>query len=196
MVLPFWSSSERAQTMRVSGDTVTLTFAQEHVLLNAPSNDPILVSVANQFGGDSASLSGKVGAPPNLARTDFATVTNVSSFPGPISDAFLIPVLDAYRVWDRIREAFNLDSTVIDGLAVYSNFLSLGVPSSIVGNAGKDNVAPGGSSSKLRELNIMNMHAIRELWNARDDFASQVLLHEWGHHWLYWPEVEAMTRAS
>ncbi|MCM2315188.1 MAG: hypothetical protein NDJ92_08560 [Thermoanaerobaculia bacterium] len=194
----FFAASGPTPLMKVEGDTITITFAQEYALLTGPSDGVLRVAFANEKGGDTADLVGRIDVAPRPARTDFAAVGTVESFPGPISDAFIVPSSNVFSVWRRVQEQFDLDPEEIDGLAVYQNFLTLGVPVSSVGNAGVDHISIGSSISSTlpREPNLMDMHTIRELWNSSDDNAMLVLLHEFGHRWLFFIEHEANGNVS
>ena len=187
---PYLSVNGQTSLMRVEGDSITLTLAQEYALLQSPSDHQLTVSLANERGGDSMSLAGRIETAPRPARTDFAKVGTVASFPGPISDTFTRSVSNAFAVWEKARTFFNLDPGSIDGFAVYQNFSTIGVPAASVGNAGVDNIAIGSSISSTlpREPNVMDMHAIRDLWNASDENAASLLLHEFGHRWLFFIE--------
>lgn len=176
--------------LTVEGDTITVTLAQESALRNAPSDQPLNISLANERGGDTAAIDARIDLPEVPFRTDFGALTSVDVLEGPISDAFTVTSSNVFAAWERVRSAFDLDPAQIDGVAVFQNFQTLGVPVASVGNAGVDHISIGTSiSSELpREPNIFDMHTIRELWNSNDVSVGAIMLHEWGHRWMFFIE--------
>lgn len=97
---------------------------------------------------------------------------------GPIEESFTLGILNPDVVWHRVFTAFGLDTTKIDGVAIYQNFytdiiLYAGAYST-GGNPGVDGIVVGtrSASARLRSPALLHMNAIRYRYNAteRDAF--------------------------
>jgi hypothetical protein len=142
-------------------------------------------------GTDTATFHASLDAPSRSVRTDFASATSVSSFSGPIQDAFVLPPVDPMKAWTRLRDELQLDPATIDGVAVYEDMDSLNdfaSPATYPGNAGADGISsdPTMSSQLPHAPAVMGLGRILQTSNASDFYTSFLLLHELGHHWLFW----------
>lgn len=189
--VPSWGSSEPSPAMRVDGDTITLTVAQEQWLAAGTTDSDLVVATFWKNFADSASVRAKIDAPQQQARTSFGGITSNTVMPGPIEESFTLPILNPSAVWSSVRSAFGVDPKVIDGLAIYQNFytdliLYAGAYST-GGNPGVDNIVRGtrSSSTKDRSPALLHMNTIRYSSNSEEKRAAFVLMHELGHRWLH-----------
>lgn len=194
LMLPSWVAIGPTPAMRVEDNTITITFAQEH-LFTELDGEVELALFTGTTAGDQARFSARVDRPQQPLRTDFGAAPSVASFAGPITDAFTIPRFDIDAAWERVRIALQLEPAEIDAVAFYENFYTDSVFSSgayaTQGNAGVDGItmAPTPPSSKPRSPNLMQMGTIRHGFNNIDAFAMQVLMHELGHRWGFGVQV-------
>jgi hypothetical protein len=187
----------------VLGDTVTFTVAQEMLLTKASTEDDVSFSSSYAGGGDLAVVHAVIAAASGGVRTDFGMATAARTLTGPILETFTLPVLNLGGVFQRVQEAFAVDPTQIDAVAVYQTF-----PTDIVyyagaystgGNPGVDNIEISGvrsRSSQPRTPALLHMNTIRYGHNAMDKGAAFVLMHEFGHRWLQWVRVIESGQAS
>jgi hypothetical protein len=108
----------------------------------------------------------------------------------PIYEAFTIPGLRAYSVYDAFRQIFG--DPPIDGLPIYQNFhtdiIFYAGAYSTVGNAGADGIGTG-SSADPKSPALLHMNALGYGWNSWPEGRGMVLSHEFGHHWLYFVQI-------
>ncbi|MBV8517935.1 MAG: hypothetical protein JO197_11095 [Acidobacteria bacterium] len=174
---------------RIEGNHIVLLLDAKR-FETAFSGDLTLI-LARNTGNDTVTFHASFDAPSRSIRTDFANTPSVSSFSGPIQDAFVLSPLDPMKVWTRLRDDLQLDPTTIDGVAVYEGMDSLNdfaSPATYPGNPGADGISfdPTMSSQLPRAPAVMGLGRILQTSNATDFYTSFLLLHEFGHHWLFY----------
>lgn len=129
-------------------------------------------------------------APPTPLMRDFSMI-GAAPLRGPLAEAFTIPALDVYAVYNAFMARFG--SPVIDGLAIFQNLYTdiifYAGAYSTVGNAGADGIGSG-SSTDPKAPALLHMNAIRYGWVSWDAGIVTVLNHEYGHHWLYFYSID------
>lgn len=191
LIIPSWGTSEPSPAMRVSGDTVTAVVAQEMWLPTGVADADVFVLSSYSRTADTATVRVHIDPAPAKARTSFATMPAGASMSGPIEETFTLPILSTAAVWNAVRNAFQLDPTEYDGVAIYQNFYTdiifYAGAYSTGGNPGVDNIESSNSrsrSSAPRSPALLHMNTIRYRYNSNDRDAAFLLMHEFGHRWL------------
>jgi hypothetical protein len=192
--MPSWSATGPTSLVRFEGDTITITFSQESLKLTGAADRDVTVTVGSKYGGDTVVLRARIDPPPRSMRTDFAAASSVASFSGPIAQTFMLPNINVISIWERVRDALHIDETQIDGVAMYQTFPTTSLfgakASASVGNPGVDGVRIGfKGSDKVREPNVMQMNQIHIGPFTTEKDSVFMLLHEFGHRWLFGVEV-------
>lgn len=113
----------------------------------------------------------------------------------PLIEAFTLPDMDPYAVWDLLRREYRLDDRDTDALAIYQNFFTDLVlyagAYSTVGNPGVDGVSTRGGYGTTEKLfpALLHMSRLGYRYNTSDELSTHVLNHEFGHRWLYFFEI-------
>ncbi|HEY0157707.1 MAG TPA: hypothetical protein VGF28_10520 [Thermoanaerobaculia bacterium] len=131
-------------------------------------------------------------APRGRFEVDLSAVSDGSERPLPIFEPFVLPNLDPYALWDQLKAAYNLTDDGIDGVAIYQTFFTdlvlYATAYATMGNAQIDGIHPPDperGSTMPRMPNLMHMNQLDFDENADDRMASVLMLHEFGHRWLY-----------
>ena len=117
----------------------------------------------------------------------------------PVVEAFTLPVLIPQRVWDQLRADRALEEEEVDGVAIYQNFPTdirlYAAAYALSGNAGVSGIQPGdgGAAGSMREPALLHMSMLDD---ADDLYSAHLLLHEFGHRWLYFLQIMENGRAS
>ncbi len=113
-------------------------------------------------------------------QSDLSAATTVST---PLVEAFTVPMLDVYGVWD-VLAASGLFAEDVDAVAIYTTFPTdidfWAAAFSTGGNPGVSGIGGGSSSASPRSPALMHM-------NMAGFFGAQ--LHELGHRWLFHIQV-------
>jgi hypothetical protein len=126
---------------------------------------------------------------------DFSSIGRPVEITRPIFEVFTLPILNLYKVWERLKAAYDLTDDEIDGVAVYQNFFTdlilYAGGYSTVGNSGADGVAPlyGYGSKFPRRPALLHLGKIGYGLNSTDRGAIHLLNHEFGHRWLYFFQI-------
>lgn len=151
------------------------------------------------FYVDTAGDFGRIDFAKRSATTDLSAVTETGTpIPGAVSEPFTLGVFDPMAVWERLKDEWALNDAGYDGVAMYQNFhtdlIFYAGAYAITGNPQVDGVTyvgvPGyGTTAPLRPT-LMHMNHLTYDFSSSDRTASQVMLHEFAHRWLYYLEVE------
>ena len=107
----------------------------------------------------------------------------------PILEAFTLPVLNPARVWDQVRWTHTLGEADVDAVAIYQTFptdliLYAGAYATYA-NAGASGIRSGDAHALTTPKKPTLLHMNRLSLPGNDRSASHVLLHEFGHRWLF-----------
>ena len=124
-------------------------------------------------------------------RADLSAAAGASFEGRPIAEAFTLPAVSVYAVWDQLRAAYGLKPEDFAGVAVYQNFPTdiefYADAYSTGGNAGADGVTLNPQAGRRFPLApaLMHMNRIGYGRNKTDRSAAHIVMHELGHHWLH-----------
>lgn len=197
--LPAWGARDDSPAGRIEASAVVFDIPQAE--LETYSHDGEVTITASALlssarGGDVvAPIVVPLEAPAHRIATDFTSLNTATAIPGPIVEAFTLPAISVERVWDEVRAATGLRGEDLDGVAIYQNFLTdiilYAGAYSTGGNAGASGVTDneGVGPTRPHAPGLMHMNAIGYGWNRSPQTASFIILHELGHHWLFFPFI-------
>ncbi|MGN6182961.1 MAG: hypothetical protein ACTHQM_04835 [Thermoanaerobaculia bacterium] len=143
-----------------------------------------------------STLQVKLDAAPKRLSRDLSNVANGTELTLPIAETFELAPLDVYAVWDRLQHEQKLSDDDIDGVAIYQSMLTdlifYAGAYSTRGNPAVDGIAPGQPPFRQRDPRspaLLHMNQLGYSYNAATHSASKVLLHEFGHRWLYYISI-------
>lgn len=181
-------------TGRVEGNTVEIFGLQKAP--GTPRSSELL-NVVTFLGGSSRPAdvvlsTVSLDAAPDRLAVDLSAAADGSELPLPIVEPFLLPALDPFAVWDQVKAAYSLTDDAVDGVAIYQTFFTdlilYATAYATVGNTQADGIhppEPDRGSTQPRMPNLMHLNQLDFDENSDDRLASAVLLHEFGHRWLY-----------
>lgn len=139
---------------------------------------------------------------PAAARTivsDFSALPEAGAArTGVITEPFLLGQFDPYAVWEKLQTEWGLSDEEYDAVAMYQNFhtdlIFFASAYAIAGNPQVDGISfaelEGYGTGLAKAPTLMHMNHLTYDFSAAEKSASQVLLHEFGHRWLYYLEAE------
>jgi hypothetical protein len=146
--------------------------------------------------GDTASVMVPFDPPARRIASDLSSLPNGSILASPVTEPFTLGAVDVYEVWDRIQAAFALSSHAVDAVAIYQSFYSdLIFYAGAYAAGGNPQVAgiraPSSAVGPLapRAPTLLHMNQLTYGYNSATEPASLVLLHEFGHRWLYFISI-------
>ncbi len=194
-----WSYTTNSPAVTVSGRTLTLRVLDGQMTF---ATRPITVNVYGDYyspsyvAGDTAQgLSVPMTAGSQLGATDLSALTSAASIAGkPIVESFTLPMLDPLAVWDRLKAVYALTDTELDQVAMYQSFYTdlifYAGAYSTNSNPQVDNIMAAGTRYQYgtgypKRASLLHMDKTGHGWNASSNGQLSVLLHEFGHRWLY-----------
>jgi hypothetical protein len=179
------------QAARYRGDVVEL-FATQDSLGLAPGDVNIraYAMIGSNSVADAATVTVDFGTPALKIATDLSA-TEGAELSLPIAEPFVLGGLDVTAVWDALKAQYNLSDSDIDGLAIYQAFytdiLFYAGAYSTVGNPQADGIGNRGGfgSGFPKKPALLHMNHFTYGYNSAEKSTSQVVLHEFGHRWLY-----------
>jgi hypothetical protein len=149
------------------------------------------------FFVDGAGDRVNVSAPKRNVATDFSTLTE-KQLSGVITEPFLLGAFDPLAVWAALQQQYGLSDDEFDGVAMYQDFYTdlifYASAYATSGNPQVDGISyedlPLYGTGVAKRPTLMHMNHLTYDFSATEKSASQVMLHEFGHRWLYYLEVE------
>ncbi|HYC91220.1 MAG TPA: hypothetical protein VEO54_18515 [Thermoanaerobaculia bacterium] len=136
-----------------------------------------------------------VGIPfPAAPRT---TSNDLSAFPSgammvPIAETFTLGAFDPFEVWNIMRTSHAISDYEYDAVAMYqthyTDMIFYAGAYATGGNPQVDGVAPyspGYGRHASRGPTLLHMNQLTYNYSAAEHTAAKVMLHEFGHRWLY-----------
>jgi hypothetical protein len=133
--------------------------------------------------------------------TDLSTIAPGTELAAPILEPFVLGELDPFAVWERVQSAFAISNDAVDGVLIYQNmFTDLVFFAGAYATGGNPQVGGinRGSESVVapREPSLMHMNHLTYGWNSGPQSSANVMLHEFGHRWLYFVSIDENGAAS
>jgi hypothetical protein len=156
--------------------------------------------VRTYLGGDEAD-STTLGIPftpaPRRIARDLSEVTEGELLPLPIAEPFALGTLDPVRVWELVRKSYGVSTYDYDAVAIFQTFFTdlifYAGAYATRGNPQVDGIAPrsrGIDADIARSPTLLHMNQLNYGYFVAEQPASQVMLHEFGHRWLYHFAIE------
>ena len=185
-------------TASYAGDMLTF-YVQQSTLPITTGNVPFtaFARIGSSKTFDTVSTTVPLTAAPHTFVTDLNATGDGTSLELPIGDPFTLPILSPQAAWDAIKAHYPLTDNDIDGIAVYQTFYTdiifYAGAYSASGNPQVDGVATASTTygtSAAKRANVMHMNTVGYGWNATDQGSSHVIMHEFGHRWLYFLRIK------
>lgn len=190
--------------VRIENDELIFGFLQSSLIAPQPATFQVLSGlITSEEFSDSAQTSISLGPAARKLTADFSTAAN-TTLTGIGVEAFTLPALDIISVWDGLKSSFGLSDHSVDALALYQTFFTdivfYAAAFAAGGNPQADGVADrdGYGLSVDRSPTILHMNELNFGRNEDARHSGHVLLHEFGHRWLYSPQIkegEALTHS-
>ncbi len=177
---------------RIDGNVIELDVLDEHLAIGPGFRTIRIETKRGNVVADEAILDAEVDEAARPIALGAARLGNDEVVSGPVIEAFTIPVVNVHQIWRHLRDAFHLDDSSVDAVAIYQNFrtdiLLYASAYSTGGNPGVDNIIeskPFVRSDLPRSPALMHMNFLANGLNRDARLASHNLMHEFGHRWLH-----------
>jgi len=188
-------------TATYAGDTVTFYVSQSSLPVATGSVAfQALTRVGSSTTYDIAHLTPTLSPAPNTFARDLSATSDGTSLELPISEPFTLGALNPGQAWALVKAQYPASDADIDALAVYQTFYTdlifYAGAYSASGNPQVDGIAMPSTtygSAIARRANVMHMNTLGYGWNATDDNSGHVIMHEFGHRWLYFVRIKDAT---
>ncbi|HEX8408069.1 MAG TPA: hypothetical protein VF883_04355 [Thermoanaerobaculia bacterium] len=183
-----------AASVRVDGDVVEIYGIQP----DADRATERSFRIATYFRplertGDSVTLRVPFTPAPHPTSIDLSAASESTPLPLPIAEPFVLGVFDPYAVWNRLQPAYALSDYEVDGVVMYQTFFTDMIfwagAYAIGSNPQVDGIgqsSPFYTTAAPRRPTLMHMNQLTYNYSATEANASKLLLHEFGHRWLYY----------
>ncbi len=140
---------------------------------------------------------------PHSIATDLSSVAQNAQLTAPIAEPFVLGSFDPYSVWEVVQRDWGLSNFDYDGVAMYQSFFTdiifYAGAYATGGNPQVDGIAPFTptyGSHVTRNPTLLHMNQLTYNYSAAEQTASKVMLHEFGHRWLYFFTIAENGSAS
>jgi len=114
----------------------------------------------------------------------------------PIAEPFALGIFNPYVVWDELQRAHGTSDSTWDGVVMYQTFFTdiifYAGAYATGGNVQVDGIAnfsPFSGTKVARAPTLLHMNQLTYNYSVAEDSASKLLLHEFGHRWLYFISI-------
>jgi hypothetical protein len=135
-------------------------------------------------------------AAPRVTTRDLSAVSADAELLLPVAEPFLLGVFNPYVVWDALQTAHGTSDFTWDGVVMYQTFYTdiifFAGAYATGGNAQVDGIAnfsPFSGSRVPRAPTLLHLNQLTYNYSVAEDTASKLLLHEFGHRWLYFISI-------
>ena len=135
-------------------------------------------------------------AAPRVTTRDLSAVSADAALTVPIAEPFMLGVFNPYQVWDALQTARGLSDYTWDGVVMYQTFYTdiifFAGAYATGGNAQVDGIAnysPFSGTRVPRAPTLLHLNQLTYNYSVAEDSASKLLLHEFGHRWLYFISI-------
>jgi hypothetical protein len=188
-----WTYEPNGASAHVNGDVVEIYGIQPTPDVKTERSLLVRTIYRPQNRVTDTSVIGIPLAPaPRVLSTDLSAVPETATLPLPIAETFTLGVFDPFQVWEVMRTSHYLSDYDYDAVAMYQTFYTDMIfyagAYATGGNPQVDGVAsysPYYGQHVGRAPTLLHMNQLTYNYSAAEDTGSKVLLHEFGHRWLY-----------
>lgn len=131
-------------------------------------------------------------AAPRITTRDLSAVGTGTELTLPIAEPFALGAFNPFVVWDELQTSYAASDSVWDGVVMYQTFYTdiifFAGAYATGGNVQVDGIAnysPFTGSRVARAPTLLHLNQLTYNYSVAEDTASKLLLHEFGHRWLY-----------
>ena len=182
---------------RIEGSDVVLYVPEESLPLQSRTAKVWIYTNAFSVADQIEATVNLGSAPAESLETDFSALTSIETA-RPLVESYRLATVNVAGVWERLQNDFGYRNDEIDAVAIYSDFpsdilLSPFGAFATLANPGADGISQFSSAANPRTPTLMYMNA---LFAFGGESAAQILLHELGHRWLYYFEIDEAGERS
>jgi hypothetical protein len=196
-------SSPNGATASIDGDTIRIYGSQTEV---APQDDyNVIVSAfvrPSTRAADAKVINVRLDTPIFRIASDLSAAVG-QEYELPITEPFTLPVFDPFAVWEKLQKEYALSDYAIDGVLMYQSFYTdLIFFAGAYATGGNPQVEGIYTTSSFvgpkapRAPTLMHMNQLGYGYNVLPENASRVMLHEFGHRWLYFVSIREGSSVS
>jgi hypothetical protein len=176
----------------VSGDIIEL-YGIQHDPERASERSLRVISLHRPTNRlvDTSTVGIPFTAAPRTTTTDLS-LHERGVFETPVAETFTLGVFDPFEVWNIMRASHALSDYDYDAVAMYqthfTDMIFYAGAYATGGNPQVDGVAPYGPTygrHTSRAPTLLHMNQLTYNYSEAEKTAAMVLLHEFGHRWLY-----------
>lgn len=146
---------------------------------------------------DAQSLEVTFPPAPRRIATDLSAIAPGTELRAPITEAFVLGAFDPYAVYEHLQSKYALSDLDADAVAMFQSFYTdlifYAGAYATGGNAqvdGIEPVSPDSGTGARRLPTLLHMNQLTYGHNAATQSASNVMMHELGHRWLYFFSIK------
>ncbi|HEY0142252.1 MAG TPA: PKD domain-containing protein [Thermoanaerobaculia bacterium] len=182
---------------RIEGSDVVLLVPEESLSLTSRTVKVWMYTNAFSTADQLEATVNLGGVPSEPLEIDFSELTSLETAK-PLVESYRLPSVNVAGVWERLQHDFGYRNDEIDAVAIYSDFpsdilLSPYGAFATLANPGADGISQFSSSTHPRTPTLMHMNSV---FAFSGQGAAQILLHELGHRWLYYFEIDEAGERS
>jgi hypothetical protein len=181
----------------VDGSTASIDGNVVEIFGIMPDAESVSIRAATYYRplnliNDSVSQSVDFPAPARTLAVDLSAIPQDAPLALPIVEPFVLGSFDPYAVWETLQHQYGLSDDAYDAMLMYQTYFTdmifFAGAYATGGNAGVDGIAsptPTKGAHVPRVPTLMHMNQLMYNYSAAETTASKVMLHEFGHRWLY-----------
>lgn len=152
---------------------------------------------------DNVSMDVTFGEPSRRVTSDLSALPDGTELAPPIVEPFTLAPFDPYSTWEKVQNELEVSDFDVDGVLMYQTFFTdlifYAGAYATGGNAQVNGIRPASSGTGLsfaKRPTLMHMNQLAYGWSAAEQTASNVMLHEFGHRWLYFFSIREDGQAK
>lgn len=177
-----------SDAVTIDGSTISILVDEELLGLTSRSTRAWVFTGA-RFPADTVEVLLDLGAVAENAETDFDSTAAFESSK-PFVETFSLASVNLTGVWARLQSERGYSDAEIDAVFVYTPFVSDLILKpygafALYSNPGADGVSAQSAKNRPRTATLVHMNQLTAFAN----YGTQVLMHEFGHRWLYYFDI-------
>lgn len=191
-------------SVHVDGNTIEFFGRQGEVaspVLRTASVETWVLPLNRPVDGVSVDLT--LDPAPRHIASDLSSLSAARELELPIVEGFTLPPFDPFAAYAKIRGQFGINDAEVDAVAMYQTFYTdlifYAGAYSTGGNPRVDGVSPEMyryGSRYRRAPSLLHLNQLTYNYSAAVETASKVMLHEFGHRWLYFISIKENGASS